>query len=140
MFYLFLNFRVEMLFGAAKVDLAILGGLSVAQDQAGEVVTVLKIMIRLNSGNFAIFFSRESILILNNVACRALKIIQNDITIGTISWDFKVENSYFNFCMGENLGGRKMRYLEKFAFRVSVVVSAFLHYFVLKRKIFDVQS
>ena len=59
----------------------------------------------MNSGNFGIFYT-ESIIILNGLACRALKIISNDIKIGTIPWDFKVENPRFNFCVGENVGGQ----------------------------------
>ena len=30
--------------------------------------------------------------------------MQNDIKIGVIPWDFKVENQCFNFCVGENVG------------------------------------
>ena len=46
------------------------------------------------------------ILILNSSACRALKIIRNDIKVGTISWDLTAENPYFNFCVSENVGGQ----------------------------------
>ena len=55
----------------------------------------------LNSGNFGIFQPSESILILNSSACRTLKTIQNDIKVGTIPWDLKVENPCLNFCVGE---------------------------------------
>ena len=53
-----------------------------------------------------IFYPSESILILNGSACGAFEIIQNDIKIGTIPWDFKVENPCFYFCVGENVGGQ----------------------------------
>ena len=60
----------------------------------------------MNSGNLVIFFSSESILILKIPACRALKIIAIDIKVGTIPWDFKVENPYYNFCVGRNMSGQ----------------------------------
>ena len=44
------------------------------------------------------------ILILNGSACRTLKIIPNDIKIGTILWDLWVEKTFLNFCVGENVG------------------------------------
>ena len=78
-FLSFLNFRVEMLFGAAKVGWAIPGGLLIAQDQAGEVVLELKYRLQM-----LVFWLMVTF------------------------------------------------YLVKFAFRVSVLVSAFLHYFVLE--------
>ena len=62
-------------------------------------------MRRLNSRNHGIFYPSVWILILNSSACRALKIIWNDIKNGTIPWDFKVEIPCFNFSVGENVGG-----------------------------------
>ena len=62
-----------------------------------------KIIIRFN---FGIFYPSESTLILNSSACRALKIIEIDIEIGAIPWDFKVENLCFIFCVGGYVGGQ----------------------------------
>ena len=69
----------------------------------------------LNSGNFGIFNPSESIFVLNGSGCRAFEIIANDIKIGTIPWDFKLENPCFNFCVGENVGGQlATKFLHKY--------------------------
>ena len=60
------------------------------------------LVFRLNSGNFGIFYSSESIFFLISSACSPFEII--DIKIDTIPWDFKVEIPCFNFCVGENVG------------------------------------
>ena len=60
------------------------------------------VMIRLNSENFWSFHPYELILILKSSACGASKIITNGIKIGTIPWDFNVENKRFHFWVSEN--------------------------------------
>ena len=55
---------------------------------------------RLNSGNFMIFEPSEWILNLNSSDCRASKIISNDTKLEPISWEFDIENPFFDFCVG----------------------------------------
>ena len=78
-------------------------------------------MNRLNFENNGIFYPSASILILNSLVSRAFEIIRNDIKIITIPWDFKTENEYFNFYVGECVGASWHRIFSRFfhAFQIN---------------------
>ena len=60
---------------------------------------------RLHYGNSRIFEPSERILNLNSSNCRAPKIIFNDAELEPVSWELRIENTRFNFCVGVEVGG-----------------------------------
>ena len=62
---------------------------------------------RLNSGISGIFDPNELMLKSHSSVFRAFQIIQNDTKIVIIPWDFQLLNTFFNFCVGDCVGGHR---------------------------------
>ena len=52
---------------------------------------------------------------LNSSDCRALKIIQNDTKLESISWELKIEKRFLNFCVGKTVRGKSPEVLRVFS-------------------------
>ena len=64
-------------------------------------------IIRLYSGNFWIFDHTQSIMNIGSSVCRAWKMLSNDTKISMIPWDPDIKNAFWNFCVGEIVGGQR---------------------------------